>query len=284
MSFTDLFCKTIKNRNYNDWEDKGENLQYQNNKNLKSIPKNTTTEIKSSKGVFYTVAAIWYCHKYRNLDFGKYVSLCLEKRLERVNMVDRKKILRYLKRKSNNFEDDNENEKMNIKLEKRLRKTKILKMSRKNNMFTYDCNSLSKLPSVDSNECFELMTSFEKRLSGDSKQTKSINNSDKNEKETPIILVPSAISAILNIYNAKNFLEKNNLMNTAEGDLNQQINNIKISVNMFPDKRTINFEITDKIKNSEDWNRVVAVIVSGKNWQFKKYKYKPPLLFSKSYY
>lgn len=94
--------------------------------------------------------------------------------------------------------------------------------------------------------------------------------------EIPVIVVPSAVSSIINIRNAKNFFEK------CEYIPHEKSPKIKIGEKILIEKpsklypnETAIYEIIDdpiKLPNIEDWNRIVAVISVGKQWQFTRWK------------
>ncbi|OWM74295.1 hypothetical protein CDL15_Pgr008609 [Punica granatum] len=95
----------------------------------------------------------------------------------------------------------------------------------------------------------------------------------------PIILVPSAFHTLITIYNVKEFLEDGVFIPT---DVKaKQMNGTK------PDCITVQkkfgrhpvlpaYEVRDKPSSlkREDWDRVVAVFVLGKEWQFKDWPFK----------
>ncbi|XP_021897127.1 protein CDC73 homolog [Carica papaya] len=97
----------------------------------------------------------------------------------------------------------------------------------------------------------------------------------------PIILVPSAFQTLITIYNVKEFLEDGIYIPT---DLK-----VKQMKGVRPDCVTVQkkfsrdrervvtaYEVRDKPSalKPEDWDRVVAVFVLGKEWQFKDWPFK----------
>jgi hypothetical protein len=104
------------------------------------------------------------------------------------------------------------------------------------------------------------------------------------KKSNPIIIVPSALTSTITMYNAKQFLESGTLVPfSAEngGGLPQQK---KAKFEFF--KREINSQtgasipykiIDDPLKlTSEEWESVAVVFVTGQAWQFKGWKYATP--------
>mmetsp|Transcript_47301 Transcript_47301/g.151565 ORF Transcript_47301/g.151565 Transcript_47301/m.151565 type:complete len:465 (+) Transcript_47301:101-1495(+) len=89
---------------------------------------------------------------------------------------------------------------------------------------------------------------------------------------TPIVIVPSGFSTLLNLYNAKEFLEDGAYVSWKE--VKEKGGKPDKVVNMtrkFGREKAIPYQILDKPPpaKSPDWKRVVAVFVQGKEWQFK---------------
>ncbi|KAK4266323.1 hypothetical protein QN277_027265 [Acacia crassicarpa] len=95
----------------------------------------------------------------------------------------------------------------------------------------------------------------------------------------PIILVPSAFQTLIAIYNVKEFLEdgvyiptdvKVKQMKGARPDC------VTVQKKLSRDRVVTAYEVRDKPSTlkAEDWDRVVAVFVLGKEWQFKDWPYK----------
>jgi len=106
--------------------------------------------------------------------------------------------------------------------------------------------------------------------------------------DVPIIIVPTSISSIINLTNAKNFFE--NYQYIPHDRLPKQKVGERIIIKR-PSKlylgETINYEIIDdptRLPNAEDWNRIVSIISVGKRWQFSRWKKEfniPQVLFNK---
>ncbi|XP_027361466.1 protein CDC73 homolog isoform X2 [Abrus precatorius] len=95
----------------------------------------------------------------------------------------------------------------------------------------------------------------------------------------PIILVPSAFQTLITIYNVKEFLEdgvyiptdvKVKQMKGARPDC------VTVQKKLSRDRVVTAYEVRDKPSSlkPEDWDRVVAVFVLGKEWQFKDWPFK----------
>ncbi|RDY10644.1 Protein CDC73-like protein, partial [Mucuna pruriens] len=95
----------------------------------------------------------------------------------------------------------------------------------------------------------------------------------------PIIFVPSAFQTLITIYNVKEFLEdgvyiptdvKVKQMKGARPDC------VTVQKKLSRDRVVTAYEVRDKPSSlkPDDWDRVVAVFVLGKEWQFKDWPFK----------
>ncbi|KAF6138149.1 hypothetical protein GIB67_033563 [Kingdonia uniflora] len=96
----------------------------------------------------------------------------------------------------------------------------------------------------------------------------------------PIILVPSASQTLITMYNVKEFLEDGVFIST-DVKMKQMKGVAKpdcVTVQKkFSRERVVTaYEVRDKPSalKAEDWDRVVAVFVLGKEWQFKDWPFK----------
>lgn len=94
----------------------------------------------------------------------------------------------------------------------------------------------------------------------------------------PIILVPSAFQTLLNIYNAKDFLEDGVYVapDVKAKQMPKKPECVTIQRKIGREKAPVAYEIRDKPSAlaPNDWERVVAVFVLGKEWQFKDWPFK----------
>ncbi|XP_073277961.1 protein CDC73 homolog [Primulina huaijiensis] len=95
----------------------------------------------------------------------------------------------------------------------------------------------------------------------------------------PIILVPSAFSTLITIYNVKDFLE-DGVFIPSDDKVKQMKGGkpecVTVQKKFSRDRVVTAYEVRDKPSalKSEDWDRVVAVFVLGKEWQFKDWPFK----------
>ncbi|GIM02248.1 hypothetical protein Vretimale_7163 [Volvox reticuliferus] len=96
----------------------------------------------------------------------------------------------------------------------------------------------------------------------------------------PIIVVPSGLTSMINMYNAKSFLEEGRFVPAAKAQAAASGAPKPTSLTF---RRTANrgspgveYAVTDRppAPGSPDWDRVVAVVVQGAKWQFKDWPHK----------
>ncbi|CAM8993330.1 unnamed protein product [Rhodiola kirilowii] len=95
----------------------------------------------------------------------------------------------------------------------------------------------------------------------------------------PIILVPSASQTLITIYNVKEFLEDGVYIPTdvkAKQMKGLKPDCITVQKKFSRDRVVAAYEVRDKPSalKKDDWDRVVAVFVLGKEWQFKDWPFK----------
>lgn len=106
----------------------------------------------------------------------------------------------------------------------------------------------------------------------------------------PIILVPSAFQTLITIYNVKEFLEDGVFIPTdvkvkqMKGPKPDCVT-VQKKFSRDRDRVVTAYEVRDKPSalKADDWDRVVAVFVLGKEWQFKDWPFKDHVeIFNKS--
>lgn len=106
----------------------------------------------------------------------------------------------------------------------------------------------------------------------------------------PIILVPSAFQTLITIYNVKEFLEDGIYIPTdvkVKQMKGTRPDCVTVQKKLSRDRAVTAYEVRDKPSalKTEDWDRVVAVFVLGKEWQFKDWPFKDHVeIFNKSKY
>ncbi|QCD91816.1 protein CDC73 homolog [Vigna unguiculata] len=95
----------------------------------------------------------------------------------------------------------------------------------------------------------------------------------------PIILVPSAFQTLITIYNVKEFLEDGVYIPTdvkVKQMKGTRPDCVTVQKKLSRDRVVTAYEVRDKPSSlkPDDWDRVVAVFVLGKEWQFKDWPFK----------
>jgi hypothetical protein len=95
---------------------------------------------------------------------------------------------------------------------------------------------------------------------------------------SPIIIVPPNATAVLNLFNIKQFLEDMSYVSAEEimskNPSEQKPEFVYVTRRKHPQAGDIRFKVVDSFLNFDDatWDRVVAVMVSGQAWQLKGWK------------
>lgn len=120
--------------------------------------------------------------------------------------------------------------------------------------------------------------------SSKSRSSKSAADRSRAVKGTPIIIVPSAMTATLNLLNAQMFLQDGKYVTPAEGaeiverrpDNPHVLRIDRKDTRGEPRKYYIVDDPLAAGMREDDWQRVVAVFVHGPEWQFKGWLWKTP--------
>ncbi|KAJ3122892.1 accessory factor associated with RNA polymerase II, partial [Physocladia obscura] len=99
----------------------------------------------------------------------------------------------------------------------------------------------------------------------------------------PIIIVPPSITSVITIYNAKKLLGELKFQSTDDCIKNFGAGEKPLMVTLerknapqgFPKMYHI-YDNVDRLK-PEDWDRIVAVFATGQEWQFKNWRFGPPV-------
>lgn len=115
-----------------------------------------------------------------------------------------------------------------------------------------------------------------------SKRSKRHRASTAGSSGSPIIIVPPNSSAIINLYNCRQFLEDSHYVSHADLVKENQGASLPKPESVYVTRRKhpltgcdMRFKVVDSVLNftDETWERVVAVVVSGQAWQLKGWKW-----------
>lgn len=108
---------------------------------------------------------------------------------------------------------------------------------------------------------------------------------NKRPSKTPIIIIPSANTSLITMYNAKEILQDLKFVSTEEKRGSKRENEILLQ-RRKDGGFSVPYRVIDNPQklSSADWERVVAVFVMGPAWQFKGWPFdgNPVEIFSKS--
>ncbi|CAO3598524.1 unnamed protein product [Absidia cylindrospora] len=100
------------------------------------------------------------------------------------------------------------------------------------------------------------------------------------EDKIPIIIVPAAPTAKLNLYNIKDFLQNETFVDAQELRASGEKKPEQVTVERRrPNGQTVVYHVVDSVSHfkQSDWDRVCCVLASGQQWQFKGWKWEKPL-------
>lgn len=92
----------------------------------------------------------------------------------------------------------------------------------------------------------------------------------------PIIILPTSMSALVTMWNAKTFFGNGQFQTQAEAKASGHIKEPMLHVNNPSTNRFFEFIDNPNRLSVEHWSRVRAVVVSGDTWQFKGWKWDTP--------
>jgi len=111
-------------------------------------------------------------------------------------------------------------------------------------------------------------------------------SSSDQEKQIPIIVVPGALTSLITIYNAKDFLAEGSFIPSLDkkNSGTKKENSIILERKKANINTGVRYQIMDNVAkmSSKDWNRVIAVFALGASWQFKNWQWSAPVeIFSR---
>lgn len=248
-----------------------------------------------------TLDAIVFLWQHRTLKPAEYVTLCVKQGIKNVPVVDRVTLLAYMKGDIKELPEANIDRNLIRLHERRLPKGEVskykdpklwttndilakerhldesnfLKISKKEFGFILDVfgNAQKQPPPT-------ILAQLEKQAVAE--QERRLRKRQKNNitkelgiqsSQIPIIVVPSAMTSLITMYNAESFLGGGLFRTSTEMRSKCSTKQEKVVIHrqsyLNPEKNCP-FEIIDNVKQiaSADWPRVVAVFVNGAQWQF----------------
>ncbi|CDY10292.1 BnaC05g29870D [Brassica napus] len=269
-----------------------------------SFPCATETAYRSKGGSLYTLEALVHYVKNHHLKLGEYMQSTVKNSVPAVTLPDRKPLLDYLTGRNEEYRPDQDNSAfvsrenaveevdgyggedvdyiMLIRSNERPLKSRDAILECKNR----DFHSVL----VNSTKREEERQRIESHQRKDGLVAKSDDSGyDANPKSklrkigegVPIILVPSAFQTLITIYNVKEFLEDgvyipNDVKAKEMKGVKPDCITVQKKFSRDRERVVTAYEVRDKPSalKPDDWDRVVAVFVLGKDWQFKDWPFK----------
>ncbi|ORZ17662.1 RNA pol II accessory factor, Cdc73 family-domain-containing protein [Absidia repens] len=278
------------------------------------FPRHTDTHIKkSAHNSNYTLDTLVFLIQHASMDNSAYFKECREQHIDHVSIVDKRKILDYLTGKIDTLpmaatekrsreDEGSASTALNNKKQKASQKDDITKAAVKRTIahereletrtsVLQGSKSFDKLGEMVKATLFASTHGHSKPASGlgRSHQTNSSTAAhDKNGKQAklsvedkiPIIIVPAAPTAKLNLYNIKDFLQNETFVDAQELRASGEKKPEQVTVERKrPNGQTVVYHVVDSVSHfkQSDWDRVCCVLASGQQWQFKGWKWEKPL-------
>jgi len=268
-----------------------------------------------SKYKSYNLATVLFLFKNQNLDLSLYLQECIAVNIQAISVIDRKGILDYLNGQTNKLDGLENKDSEGIANEKKKRGASEIESQDKD----------AKKQKIDDNdadiEVVKQITARERTLENrksilQCRGTKSfesahkiatdifLSNNKQKSKEvqklpqmyrsqskphdhrTPIIIVPSAPTSLINMFNVQKFLQDQQYIEPQECRKQgiKKEPRIIIERKKSDGKGVMKYYVVDSVDKfrDQDWEKVVAVFTCGATWQFKGWKWTNPTeLFSK---
>ncbi|CAD6991141.1 parafibromin [Ceratitis capitata] len=110
-------------------------------------------------------------------------------------------------------------------------------------------------------------------------------SAQKRVSRTPIIIIPSANTSLITMFNAKDILQDLKYVSTEDKKRTGSARDNEVLLQRKRNNQTVPYRVIDNPQklSAQDWQRVVAVFVMGPAWQFKGWPWdgNPVEIFSK---
>lgn len=288
------------------------------------LPRNTQTNFKksSSQSEFYSLDTLIFLFLNSELDNSTYIRECRDKSIDNVAIIDRRRALDYLTGKVDNVpnvvepsgekrpagdvveqgkaegakrvkiapaakDGDNVDFVKSVLAQERQIKTKITILRGIKNFEKLPL-TVANILSGKADAGKAAASSAAKPATQPSKAGQAVVKGKSKpmgrESKIPIMIVPAAPTAMLTLFNIKQFLEGQEFVDSQV----MRDQGMKKPERVTIERRKANgqvvpYHVVDSAVNfrQNDWDRVVCVFVAGQQWQFKGWKWEKPLeLFS----
>ena len=262
-----------------------------------------TFQVHENESATYTAEQIVHCYRTRDLDTKLFYGEKTDFR--KVSLAHRKYLIDMMKSGSKlipqvttaaqtstskpSIQDDRKRERQ-LQGEDRKREVKSSRTLTSQPTKLSDVLKL-EVKYHDRNSALNALRSFQEVIdlgfgSKANKDDKSQNGSIRQKRSKmlghPIIVVPPNSSALLNLFNVKQFLEDMNYVSYEEikrkNPNETKPEYVYVTHKKHPILGDVRFKVVDSVLSFDDatWDRVVAVVVSGQAWQLKGWKWSTP--------
>lgn len=137
----------------------------------------------------------------------------------------------------------------------------------------FEAEESKKLQSQQNASLVDQITSLHKSMQD--KQQLQKQKQPSKKRGTPIIIVPNAPTALISIFNARDFFENGTFLLPAEAKAKATSREPRLKIQRDGQEFII---LDNPMTLSEDeWEQVVAVFVTGATWQFKGWLWEDPM-------
>ncbi|KAI8093823.1 RNA pol II accessory factor, Cdc73 family-domain-containing protein [Halteromyces radiatus] len=282
------------------------------------FPRQTDTHIKkAAHDSNYTLDTLVFLIQHAQLDNSSYFKECREQHVDHVSIVDKRKILDYLTGKidvlpttekrsreegttstsstvpeqKNDIKDNHIKKQKTIKLDDQAAVKRIMAHERELETRTsilQGTKSFDKLGDLVKSTLFATGKPSSNRSQHATMNGAGRGNDNKLNKQSklsmedkiPIIIVPAAPTAKLNLYNIKDFLQNEKFVDAQELRSSGEKKPEQVTVERKrANGQSVVYHVVDSVSHfkQSDWDRVCCVLASGQQWQFKGWKWEKPL-------
>lgn len=239
-------------------------------KKKKRVLKKRKFTLKLSEGnqASFTAEQIEHCYRTRDLALGDYLRQFHGHELY-VKSSQRGQVIDYVKQVKDS-----------------VRESKVLKVTSLTEALKRERKLFDRNQALTGPRSFQEVIDLDSRSkSADEERAKKVGlgrHKRNRPMGRPIIVVPPTATAVLNLYNIKQFLEDRIYIPPEvvkkERPTESKPQNTYVTMKKHAKAGDVSFKVVDSVTgfDQETWDRVVAVVVSGQAWQLKGWKWETP--------
>ncbi|KAI8340471.1 RNA pol II accessory factor, Cdc73 family-domain-containing protein [Chlamydoabsidia padenii] len=271
------------------------------------LPRQTDTHIKkSAQDSNYTLDTLVFLVQHATLENSAYFKECREQHVDHVSIVDKRKIMDFLtgkidtlpatvtEKRTRRGEEESTTSMTTTKKQKTIptqQKTDPVNTQTVKRILANERELETRTSILQGTKSFdklgELVKSslFPTTKSQSRSQPRGVVPEKKQPKlsmedKIPIVIVPAAPTAKLNLYNIKEFLQNERYVDAQELRASGEKKPEQVTIERKRSNgQTVVYHVVDSVSQfkQSDWDRVCCVLASGQQWQFKGWKWEKPL-------